>query len=79
MEEDLRMIMNHFGIENQLEKLREEAKEYLESDYDISEIADIYVVVKQLYNASPEIQEIVRQKIQRTLSRMETGYYEKKE
>lgn len=76
MEEKLRKIMKYFGMKRQLDKLREESEEYLESDYDPSEVADIFVVVSQVYLHSPVVRGIVEQKIERTLERIKNNYYE---
>ena len=75
MEEKLRKIMKHFGMEHQRAKLKEEALEYIESGDD-EEIADLFVLSFQLFLNSAIIQKLVWQKIKRTLIRIKEGYYE---
>ena len=73
--EKLKMIIDHFGIENQEKKLVEEMLELMESGED-EEYADVWVLAMQLYMARPEIRVIAEQKINRTLDRITEGYYE---
>ena len=76
MEDDLRKIYKHFGgYEKQKAKLAEEAKEYIESG-EAEEIADLFVLATQFYLENKEIRQKVRYKINRTLKRMESKYYE---
>jgi len=75
MEEDLKRITKYFGLKHQIGKLREEAQEFLDSDDDPSEIADVFILAVQIYLASPVVRKQVRLKINRTLSRMVSGYY----
>lgn len=71
--EELLKIYNHFGQEKQLEKLREEVEELIEAvksgnrEHMIEEIHS--------YDTMP----VFRQKIDRTLERIETKYYEQEE
>ena len=75
MEDDLRKITKYFSLKHQIGKLREEAQEFLDSEDDPDEIADIFVLAVQIYLASPVVRKSVRHKINRTLSRIEEGYY----
>ena len=83
MGKDLTTIYNHFGQENQLKKLVEEANELLnhtDRDNYIEELADVEVVLRQLINALNDNQaskffDIVDKKINRTLERIGSGYY----
>ena len=72
----LDMIFNHFGMEHQIKKFKEEVKEYLESE-ELEEIADIYVLVNQLYMNDKMLRKLVEHKINRTLNRIAEGYYNK--
>ena len=67
-------ICDHFGFDNQLAKLDEECSEYIESR-DPQEIADVFIVAFQLVSKSEVLRELVNQKIERTLERIESGYY----
>ena len=73
----LQEIYQYFGSEAQKEKLSEECGEYLESK-DYSEVADVWIVATQLYINSPKVRAEVERKIERTLSRISEGYYNKK-
>ena len=72
--EKLRMIFNHFGLDNQEKKLEEEMLELLESGED-EEYADVWVLAMQLYIARPKIRKIAEEKIDRTLFRITEDYY----
>ena len=92
MKEDLLKIIEHFGINNQQRKLQEELFELNEAitiyeqgnnqSYDdiAEEIADVCVILRQfmeIYNITQdEISERMANKINRTLERIESGYYE---
>lgn len=76
--EALQIIHDHFGHDNQKVKLIEECEEYLES-MQLQEIADLFVVSAQLVSNDPKLMEIVEFKIDRTLDRIESGYYETRE
>ena len=89
MEEQLLRIINHYGLNNQQRKLAEEVFELQESmtkyeyspiadKYDIEEeLADVMVMLEQfrLYYDIPSmtITEIMQQKIERQLKRIEEG------
>lgn len=87
MKEKLLKIINHFGIRNQLKKLNEECYElieavnYYELKEIIEEVADVQVLlneIKAYYDISDEIEEkVMLYKIDRTLERIESGYYKK--
>ena len=93
MKEDLLKIIEHFGVNNQQRKLHEELFELNEAitiyeqgnnqscDDIVEEIADICVILSQfmeIYNITQdEISERMTNKINRTLERIESGYYEK--
>ena len=84
-------ILRHFGYENQIEKLKEEMQELLEAlkDGDITDIieesADVSNVLLQFmeYHSikNPDIyaqyEKAKEEKQQRTIKRIEAGYYEK--
>ena len=72
--EALQKIHDHFGHDNQKIKLLEECEEYLESR-ELQEIADLFVLTFQLVSNSPELKDIVRYKIVRTIERIDNGYY----
>lgn len=78
------IIFKHFGLNNQVDKLFEEYREVLMAflygtDEDIrEELADIKNLIEQLIDhyGRKEIEKIQKQKIKRTLYRIEEGYYE---
>ena len=92
MKEDFLKIIEHFGINNQQRKLHEELFELNEAitiyeqgnnqscDDIAEEIADVCVILSQfmeIYNITQdEISERMANKINRTLERIESGYYE---
>lgn len=92
MEKDLLKIIEHFGINNQQRKLQEEVFELQEAitifqqggnlkfDDIEEEIADVMILLKQFqhyYEINREnIRKIMKNKIKRTLERIESGYYE---
>ncbi|MBR2284581.1 MAG: hypothetical protein IJ874_09245 [Ruminococcus sp.] len=74
-------ILEHYGFDNQQEKLVEECEELIEAaqgedwDHFIEELADVRIMVEQMYYAlDPDQQkqyhEMVGFKIERTLQRM---------
>ena len=78
---DLDGIFNHYGVENQLNKLREEMTElydetviYGEKNNFISELADVLVMTLQFYHSSLEFRSKVDAemdfKINRQIERM---------
>ena len=91
MEEKLLKIINHFGREKQRDKLCEEFRELqdelyryvvLQDEADVlTEVADVFVLCLQfLYDYGYPVEclvEEINKKIERTLERMENGYYEK--
>ena len=89
MEEKLLKIYNHFGEEGQMEKLREEVEELIEAikegdeEHIKEEMADVLVIVNQIRYKKEmneeELVEIFEQKVNRTLERIETKYYEQEE
>lgn len=89
MEEKLLKIYNHFGEEGQIEKLREEVEELIEAikegdkEHIKEEMADVLVIVNQIVYKKEmneeELVEIFEQKVNRTLERIETKYYEQEE
>ncbi len=70
----LRDIYNHFGDKTQREKLYEEINEYLESG-ELEELADIWVVITQIYLNDKSLRDLVDYKITRTEKRIKSGYY----
>ncbi len=87
-EEKLKRIYKHFGFKCQKEKLWEEMGEYAEEVHSLEfftknekeELVDMYVVLTQLILFSGygnNLEKIVDYKINRTLERIESEYYEK--
>ncbi|MDA3940472.1 MAG: hypothetical protein PF693_14375 [Spirochaetia bacterium] len=72
----IHLIVNHFGRPKQIEKLKEECREFLK-DPNNSEIADIYNVVVGIHSTDEEVQQIAEEKQKRTLLRIRTvpGYF----
>lgn len=93
MEKDLLKIIEHFGVNNQQRKLQEEVFELQEAitifqqggnlKYDDieEEIVDVMILLKQFFRYFElndyKMKQIEKQKVQRTLERIESGYYEK--
>lgn len=79
------VILEHFGIEAQREKLFEEFKELAEafnsgSLHEVQEeLADLHNILMQLidYYGIQKVYDIALYKIQRTKQRIKEGYYEK--
>jgi len=75
----LNAIYLHFGIDAQSEKLKEEAIEYIDAvndEFNVeSEVADLFVLSAQLVLNNPEIMKIVEFKINRTIGRIQEGFY----
>ena len=86
MENKLLTIFNTYGKSHQIKKLLEEVGELIETVMNedkenmVQELADCMVILEQfkLYYGitSEEIEEIYKQKIDRTIDRIEEGYYE---
>lgn len=86
-EKELKKIIEHFGVSNQIIKLNEELAELtveiVKDDYFgiQEELADVYVLLKQIQLyfdiADEEIESVSNEKIDRTLKRIKEGYYEK--
>lgn len=103
MEEQLKTIVKHFGINNQQRKLQEEIFELQEAitcyelnnsvSYDIplcelsygidsikEEMADVMVILNQFIEyykiEHKELFEICNKKVDRTIERIDSGYYE---
>lgn len=76
----LNAIYLHFGHESQVDKLKEEAVEYIDAvcdDGDINtEIADLFVLSAQLVLNNPELMKLVEFKIDRTIQRIQEKFYE---
>lgn len=92
MKEKLLKIINHFGLENQrdylnreYEELQAELEKYVvqgdECDI-LTEVADVFVLCLQfLYEYGYDEEDLKKEiefKIDRTLERMEDGFYDKK-
>lgn len=89
--ENLRKIAVYFGYESQKDQLIEEVGEMLQALIKLNknpnhenrmhlaeEIADVKICLEQVAYLVPidfEVQEVRKQKIQRTLERIKTGYY----
>ena len=90
MDQDKKLlkIYNHFGRDAQLEKLREEVEEFIEAvksgnkEHAAEEAGDILTVLVGAVNGEELSTDIVigtiGVKADRTLERMESGYYENK-
>lgn len=86
MKNKLLKIYNHFGEQSQIEKLREETAELIEAikendkEHIKEEIADVLVLVNQFISAKEisedELIEVFGEKLDRTLERIESKYYE---
>ena len=85
---DLKILL-HFGLEHQLEKLKEEVDELIEAikennrEHIIEETADVQNVLNQ-FKALYEITDfnlvpVMEFKRDRTINRIESGYYERVE
>lgn len=84
-----RQIVDHFGKENQEEKLLEELEELKNelkinieentiTENTISEMADVHILIAQLlikYDKQEEYNEAVEYKLTRTIQRIKEGYY----
>lgn len=82
---DERAILNHYGITEQVAKLKEEAYELIEASdgyingtdskaHFLEEIADVLVMIEQMimhFNAQDKVDEIKRFKVKRQLGRIE--------
>lgn len=82
---DERAILNHYGITEQVAKLKEEAYELIEASdgyingtdskaHFLEEIADVLVMIEQMimhFNAQDKVDEIKKSKVERQLGRME--------
>jgi len=82
-DEDLRKIIDHYGLSHQLRKLQEEVWELNEAilsnmpqERVTEELADCFVVLNQIrvYVTTDDLllQSYIREKVQRTLNRMES-------
>ena len=89
--EDCLKIFEHFGYENQRRKIVEEVNEltdeillFEKGSGDIKdlkgELADVYILLKQIKEyyeiTDEELMLVIRAKLNRTLERIESGYYE---
>jgi len=82
----LKKIYNHFGYNTQVAKLKEELNELLyainnnDTENMIEEIADVYVVIMQMISFFGEgsMSKIIEYKIDRTINRIGSGFYERK-
>ena len=80
-----RAILKHYGITEQVAKLKEECRELIEASdgyingtdskaHFLEEIADVEVMIEQMimhFNAQDKVDEIKRFKVKRQLGRME--------
>jgi hypothetical protein len=89
--EDYLKIFEHFGWKNQRRKLVEEINEFNDEvlllekgkgdikDF-IGELADCYILLKEFKETyeinDEELMLVIRAKLNRTLERIESGYYE---
>lgn len=78
----LDFIYNHFGKLNQFDKLAEECAEYLRAYHKkdelnmLDEAGDVFNVARGIYNNNEVVRDSADMKIDRTLERIEKGYYE---
>ena len=87
MNDNLLTIFNTYGKSHQVSKLLEEVGEFIETVINedkenmVQEIADCMVMLKQFieyYHIDVnDILRIMNEKIDRTISRIEEGYYDK--
>ena len=87
MKNKLERIFLHFGLKKQLLKLAEECLELIEAmlendrEHIKEEIADVMVIAsefKEFYEITDtELIEMMEYKIDRTIDRIDEGYYEK--
>lgn len=84
-----RQIVEHFGKENQEEKLLEELEELKEelkinikqdtiTENTVSEMADVHILIAQLllkYDKQEEYNKAVEYKLKRTIKRIKEDYY----
>ena len=83
MKSEQQQIFNYFGLDTQIEKLFEEYREvviaflYGDDDDRREELADLKNLVEQLteHYGREEIEKIQEFKNERTLERIESGYY----
>lgn len=74
---NLNTIFNHFGESAQYDKLLEECSELIESpQIGSEEVADVFVVSAQIVLNDPAMLRTAKEKIARTLNRIESGYYD---
>ena len=87
-----RAILKHYGITEQVSKLKEEAYELIEASdgyingtdskaHFLEEIADVLVMIEQMimhFNAQDKVDEIKRFKVKRQLGRIEREENDKK-
>ena len=91
-DDKLKKITNHFGIQTELTKLSEELGELLNECYKQyyinegldnieDELADVYVLLMQIElffkTDTIKISRIIDQKIDRTVKRIDDGWYDK--
>ena len=87
MENKLLTIFYTYGKSHQVSKLLEEVGEFIETVMNedkknmVQEIADCFVMLKQFQYyygiTDEEIIKVMKEKIERTIKRMENEYYEK--
>jgi NTP pyrophosphatase (non-canonical NTP hydrolase) len=86
-------IINHFGEKPQCKKLMEEAFEFVETVYEynandintrehlVEEMGDILLLLTEFIAkyeiGKPELDKVMDYKLERTLDRIKTGYYDK--
>jgi len=84
-ESDLKKIYKHFGAKAQVEKLVEEINELINEikktpiDYEsfFWECADVFIMLYQFALHDEDFNQKILFKIDRTLDRIKTGYYDK--
>jgi NTP pyrophosphatase (non-canonical NTP hydrolase) len=93
MEERLVKICDHFGVDNQILKLAEEAGELRQAAFEfgqgecseedlVGEMADVAILIQQVAEAKGicgKVQDMIDFKVARTEERIKSGYYDKGE
>ena len=76
----LKDIFHYFGYKNQKEKLLEEIEEFQNAEHlsenELEELCDIWIVISGILITTDRSEEIIQYKINRTLERIEKGYYD---
>jgi len=92
MKEKIEKIFNHFGLNSQIAKTIEEMAELMvelleymkkptenQSNFVIEELADCFIMLEQMkdFFGAENVEKKIEMKIDRTISRIDAGYYER--